>query len=529
MNLYVSPSPLQQGGGVGAVVKNLALHTKYPIVPNPVDADIFHVHGLAEDPGRMDVYTSHGIYIPIDWPGENHQRLNDLMIKRMRRAKYATSVADWPIRYIEDTYGVTDVIRIPNGVTRETLDIYRNQQCIIDEVDLNKPTFLYLGYWNPVKNPIDIIDVARYLPDYNFLLTCEENYHYDATPNVYFLGHLDHTTAMVLLANCSALLSPFPRENCSIATLEAYGLDTPVVGKVCEVVGGGNKEMIIPDLTGQLYYDLESFVDGCNAIVEGKYDVGAIQKLSKVYNWGDIASRYDHLYQPEDIPVSCIVMAYNEHDTLPHCLLSIPPSVEIVFVDASNNHEGIVANIPNLKRITVPNTSIGDNRCRALQACTREFVTLLDADDYALEPKWTLYRYLVANPSWSMVFSNSYQPYDNYPTFHNLYEHICGEEMTDGECVSVERMLKANYCSSGSTVFRRSLADHDLFGNYNWGEDYLGWLKLAYKGEAHYIDELAYVYTGSSGGTGGDGSSKLCRNSTEDIQNAFKDWMEKQR
>lgn len=308
-----------------------------------------------------------------------------------------------------------------------------------------------------------------------------------------------------------------------MATLEAYGADKPVIGRR----GGGNQEMILPGRTGLLYDTVEELKTACISVVAGEgFNKKEIYGMTDIYAWPKIAARYDYLYEGciEDIPVSCIVLAYNDHKLLRRALDSIPDSVEIILVDASNNHENVLPHRKNIKRVTTDNISIGDNRTAGLRACTREFVTMLDADDYAYTSKWSLYKYL-DDPSLSMVFADCGQANPNFPYFSTADEACHVEKLKDGAIISSDVLSKGNRCPSGSVMFRRSTALGCDFGHFNFGEDYLMWLKLAHLGKARYVNYPVYMYCGSSLGLGhGDKPSALKRNSPEEVVAAFKEW-----
>jgi len=100
--------------------------------------------------------------------------------------------------------------------------------------DGEKPFLLYVGNALPHKNVGRIIDAAKSLPDYKFVLAGHDDYGYSkftqtASNNVMFAGFVSDGKLAWLYQNATALLQPSLSEGFGLTGLEAMAYDCPVI------------------------------------------------------------------------------------------------------------------------------------------------------------------------------------------------------------------------------------------------------------------------------------------------------------
>ncbi|MFA5153645.1 MAG: glycosyltransferase [Clostridia bacterium] len=494
IRLSVSHSPNGLGvGGVQAVIRNIQKYSKTFKPVNPLNADIFHSHAL-DIQQRTDVFTCHGMYIHEEYDKKFSDSINNKIQKSIDRATIATIVAKWAQKIITDMTGCS-FYHIPNGYNID--DIHEEIQAGLFKLGpkfkFNRPTFILAPGWSIVKNPYEIVEFAKKVPEVDFVIASDRRDIVGESSNVKIIGNQPHDKLMAMMYLSTGVISPFELENCPGIVLESFAMRKPVIGCAPGPESiyynlGGNYELI-DDKTGEIYYhkDPDSFRRAIMTCFTKDYD---FSQKDIIYDWNRICAQYDQLYQGiTELPVSCIVLAYNEHKYLPRALASIPPSVEVIVADASHNHKKIVP--PYCKYIQVPNKNLSDNRTKAIQACTRKYVTMLDADDVALDGKFSLFKYLEENSSLGGVFGDA-------SVEGKSYTNVLVKGLVDKKVYHLQDFLRSNLASSGSVMFRRDLFTSGKMdfgkGKYRYGEDYRAWISVAAHGGMKYIDQTIYYY-----------------------------------
>jgi len=409
-------------------------------------------------------------------------------------------VASWAKDIIEDMWPeISPLIHIPNGYD---VDHLNELKAGWSHIKIDKPSALVASGWNPDKNPADVFLLAKLMPDVHFyILTNDVPPEYQTFgENVTVLSHQPHGKLLQIISQVSCVISPYELENCPGIVLESIGLRTPVLGakpRDYSLGMGGNQEIMGTDnQVGKLYtvHEIEEMKEGLEYILNTEIPVENFENYDSKYRWSDIVSQYDHLYEKsmEDMDVSVYIMAYNEHKYLERAINSIRPQVQIVIADASGNHEKIVPDNPNIKYMTLPNKNLSDNRQRAAEACDRKYVCSLDADDVALNGKFTRCKFLEKNDNISAVFSDASTMGDKYSEALNL-------GLEDGKIYNERDLLRSNLVASGSIMFRKSLLESDQInyghGKYGFGEDYNLNIQCAGAlGGILYIAGVVYYY-----------------------------------
>lgn len=472
MKIKVSQEPDGNGlGGVQAVCRNIEKYSSHLF--SSKNPDVYHSHALSSQK-FTDVHTCHGIYLHEAWDEKFKKNTNQKIRQCLRNARFETVVAKWAKEVIEDMWPEINMIHIPNGYDREYL---LEKSSSWGHINSSKEKVLAACGWNPDKNPSDIWTLARIMPEIEFLvLTDNVPPDFQNIPNNLTVSSMvPHGQLLHMIKEAKCVISPYELENCPGIVLESIGLRTPVLGakpKTNKLGIGGNAELL-NNTVGRLYtvHDVEEMRHELGTLLNTEYVEESFEEYDRKYYWGDIVKQYDELYleSTKDLDVSVYVMAYNEHDFLERSLSSIRPQVQVVVADASGNHGYLIPDKPNIKYIKLPNKNLSDNRQIAAEACDRKYICSLDADDVALNGKFTRYKFLEKNDNIAAVFSDASTMGDKYSEALNL-------GLEDGKIYNERDLLRSNLVASGSIMFRKQLLDSDQVnyghGKYGFGEDY---------------------------------------------------------
>lgn len=163
---------------------------------------------------------------------------------------------------------------------------------------------------------------------------------------------------------------------------------------------------------------------------------------------------------------------------------------------------------PHKIRLLLPETNLGINRnfMATLQSCQREYIALLEGDDYWISP-YKLQKqvdFLDAHPECSICFHNSKHFYQD-----NSYEPYYSNQPDQKEISTIDDLLTYNFIPTASTMFRRG-----LFGPFpDWFLDLYGgdWplhILNAQYGSIGYINEVMVATRIHKGGAW-NGISKI--------------------
>jgi len=154
-------------------------------------------------------------------------RVSRLTGRRLRLAVTTPALA----AKVPDSYGVPAISLpvLPN--------IVRPQRGVSAKAD--RPVVAFLGRLDPYKRPWIMVEVARRMPDVEFVVMGQSHFTGPGTwspdtsvQNVRYLGHVDDQGKRIELARAWLLLSTSLHEGLSVSFLEALAHETPLVSSV---------------------------------------------------------------------------------------------------------------------------------------------------------------------------------------------------------------------------------------------------------------------------------------------------------
>ena len=169
----------------------------------------------------------------------------------------------------------------------------------------NSPMFLFVGKLEERKRPMDVLTVAKLIPDANFLIRGEGplagHLAQRATnmSNVHILDQLSKETLSQLYAAVDGFLFPSIREGCPTVVLESMASGTPVVGYRATSM----PELVTDGETGYLTKpgSIDGLVAGvkhlCDSVQAEKLGAAARDYVTEHHAFDIIAQQYDDLYE----------------------------------------------------------------------------------------------------------------------------------------------------------------------------------------------------------------------------------------
>jgi len=416
--------PAEGGGGVAQYVRELRRHVSFPQTSDHREADLVHWNPWAtlDEP---DVATTHGIYLPEDWPPEQNPQYvvsNDRLLSVYRASRQVVAVSAWFRDRLEADHGIV-AGHIPNGV-----DVSRFHP------EASEDFALWVGYDDRVKRPGDLLELARRAPQLRCVAVgrgMTREVWPDAPSNLELRGELPHGEVRDLLARCRFLVMTSGREQCPTVVLEALASGKPTLA--WDHYAG--RDLVVNDATGRLVSpdDLPALEQAATELWETAPAMqAACLELARQYDWRRLAERWEDVYRGLwALPVTVVVLAWKNRTTLSRAIASLGRRCEVVVGDADGLHRDLVP--AWCQYLRVPNDSVADNYNRCVAAGTRPFVALTDGDDYRYaETLPGQVRYLREHPEVGVVHGglvNSLgarrltQPGDAGPRARTDFEH----------------------------------------------------------------------------------------------------------
>lgn len=229
--------------------------------------------------------------------------------QRRRHKRRLTSMADEVVAVsehtastAEDQFGLRPTV-IHNGIDTEYFRPGRNPPGLLDELGVDSPVFLFVGRFEKRKRPMDVLDVARAVPDATFLLRgtgpLAETIRATAADidNVRLLDRLEKSTLARTYANVDGFLFPSVREGCPTVVLEALSSGTPVVGYDATSM----PELVEDGKTGYLCDtgDVEALADAVRALCDPerrRMGARAREYARENHRFDIVAEQYRELY-----------------------------------------------------------------------------------------------------------------------------------------------------------------------------------------------------------------------------------------
>lgn len=369
---------------------------------------------LVDDPAKADILAAH-IEIPEVWL----TLFPDKPIVAMNHGLYWSDVnGEWPTWAKKANRGVMEAIRVADAVTvpsRWVADVITRHTCRVPRViphgldleewarDANKigddSTIVPYVLWDktrpdPVCDPTPVNEVARLLPDVQFVTTFGE-----PAPNVMVTGRQPFAAAKALVQNAAVYLAT-SRETFGVATLQALACGVPVAG----YQWGAQPEIL--SHWGDSYLaapgDVADLAEGIRWCLKNREEAGAMARgTAEGYSWPRAIEQYADLFRhllaerkarAQRPRVSVVVTAYKLERYLPACIDSVTAQTDadwelIVVNDASPDQCGFIANQQAHydKRITVIHNPVNlyqsGARNAGIAAARGRYILPLDADD----------------------------------------------------------------------------------------------------------------------------------------------------
>lgn len=302
------------GRGVTAIGENFE---SFLNTPPPDSAVAVHTHVVPalinwarqNAPGRLRwIHTHHLFYYPEagrsglePW----QQDLNLAMIDGARQAELCLCVSRWEQQVLRSTHGV-NAQYLPNGVDVVRCDRAKSER-FLTKYRIPAPFVLWVGRFDPVKNPLVFVRLAESLPAFRFVMvggvTAENlraEYSIVVPHNLMLLPALPHADVLDAIASCAALVVTSLREGLPTLVLEAMTL---------------RKNIVVPDEAGCL----DATDDGRCAFVYHQGDQNNLTQMTvkavessasdrgrdrvlREYDWRVVAGMLDEIYLGKDLP-----------------------------------------------------------------------------------------------------------------------------------------------------------------------------------------------------------------------------------
>ncbi len=277
------------------------------------DYDVIHSH---VDPWMIDlcqssrnetckwVHTYHTLYFEEDYPDGFEiwrKEINNSLISVASKADIRISISRWLHDYLLETHSIETEI-IPNGIdldmcNKASPERFRKKFGIGDFI-------LFVGNARPTKNPRLFIELARHIPEVNFVMIgkginaihLKKEYKLSIPENLTLMGEMMRGDTLDAISACKVFVMTSKREGIPTVLLEAMGLGKPVVvpdhSGCKEVVHSRDYGFIyepdsIDDLLKQTGQAMKSQHIGEKAKV----------RILKNYDWRIIAKKIDAVYE----------------------------------------------------------------------------------------------------------------------------------------------------------------------------------------------------------------------------------------
>ncbi|MEA1932075.1 MAG: glycosyltransferase family 4 protein [Euryarchaeota archaeon] len=190
-----------------------------------------------------------------------------------RRATITTAVSEHTAGTVRSTFGLDPVV-IYNAVDTAQFHPDYERPPLLERYGADRPVFVFVGSFERRKHPLDVISVAKQVPEATFLLIGgggtqdRDELVADRAANVdnaHVVGRVPKDRLPGVYANADGLLFPSTMEGCPNVVLEAFASGTPVVGYNATSM----PELVVDGQRGYLADsgDVRGLVDGVRSVI----------------------------------------------------------------------------------------------------------------------------------------------------------------------------------------------------------------------------------------------------------------------
>lgn len=462
--------------GVERYVMGLKQFLNFPQTSCNTEADIVHWNPWAKVQ-EVDVATSHGLYLEEDWPpsaSPNQVEQNNELLGIYRNCKQVITVSKWFTSVIKERYGI-DALHISNAV-----DV--NEYSCQEYGDY----VLWIGNNSHIKRSQDVVELAKLTPNIKYVAVGIDTGNRNQFPymNISTFGYVSHTQIKAMLSKCKFLLMTSSRDQCPTVVFEALASGKPVLA--WDHFAG--RDLVLPGKTGYLAtpYDYNELTKYADRLYTEAPEMGpACLDDVKQYDWRNIVKKIEDVYLDcYKLPISVVILAFNNRDTLRKAIDSLERRCEVIVGDADGTHRDLVPDW--CKYIRLPNKSLGDNRARAFALATQKYHCVLDGDDTRiLSSLIEQMEYLEANPKTGVVFGGAALGDGKEQWFNKRPTRL-----------SRENFVRCNPIPNGATLWRsEAYKSVGGFADMAYCEDYDFYWRVYDAGwEIDFIPILCYNY-----------------------------------
>jgi len=221
-------------------------------------------------------------------------------------AAVTTAVSEHTAATVQSTFGFEPEV-IYNAVDTDLFRPGYERPTEFDNHAPDRPVFLYVGTFERRKRPLDVLRVARRVPEAAFVFVggggsqsrdTVVRERIEAVENGHYLGRVPKHRLPSLYSNTEALVFPSTMEGCPNVVLESFACGTPVVGyratSMPELVEDGERGFLAA------VGDVDGLVEGVRAVRRREDDALGANARSYVHRnhtFDAIAAKYARVYR----------------------------------------------------------------------------------------------------------------------------------------------------------------------------------------------------------------------------------------
>jgi glycosyltransferase involved in cell wall biosynthesis len=288
---------------------------KFLKLPPPKTAIAVHSHVLpwlidwaeihSSDSLRW-IHTHHSLYYPSNFaltlePWE--RQLNEAMLRGARKSHLCLCVSRWQQSELKQDYGI-EATFIPNGVDVSLCD-NANSSNFKKIHKMDSPFALWIGRFDPIKNPLDFVRLAIETPGQHFVMIggvtkekLNREHNLSIPKNLKLLPAMSHREVLDAIAACNVLVVTSLREGLPTLVLEAMAMQKQIIvpnefGCLDATDGDANARIYTHGNLTQLREKLSE------AMADKSLRYSARQRVLSEFDWRVVAAKLDRIYAGE--------------------------------------------------------------------------------------------------------------------------------------------------------------------------------------------------------------------------------------